>query len=144
MGTKDPAAAAAELAATLGLLIRRLKAAVPSDEQGLSWTQMAVLSRLSKDGPMTTADLARAEGMKPQSMGSVVTGLEELKLIERRAHPTDGRQMNLHTTARGEAIRKSAREARRTWLAQAIGRLDRADQATLLAAGEILQRLAES
>jgi hypothetical protein len=37
-----------------------------------SWTQKAVLSRLEKDGPATAADLARAEGVKPQSMALIL------------------------------------------------------------------------
>ena len=53
-----------------GLLVRRIRAAAASEE--LSWTESLVMARLAKDGPATTAVLARAEGMKPQSMGTTV------------------------------------------------------------------------
>ena len=82
--------------------------------------------------------------MKPQSMGATIAGLEKRGLVERRPHPTDGRQMNLQLTAKGAAVRKSVRDAKRTWLAQGVAQLDKREQETLFAAGEIIKRLAES
>ena len=125
----------------IGLLVRRVRAASASHE--LSLTEAAVMARLAKDGPATTADLARAEGMKPQSMGTTIAALEEMGMVERKPHPTDGRQINLELTARGAAVRKSARDAKRTWLAEAIAKLDKQEQETLFAAGEIIKRLVE-
>ncbi len=121
--------------------MRRVRAASASHE--LSLTEAAVMARLAKDGPATTADLARAEGMKPQSMGTTIAALEEMGMVERKAHPTDGRQINLELTAKGAAVRKSARDAKRTWLAEAIAKLDKQEQETLFAAGEIIKRLVE-
>jgi DNA-binding MarR family transcriptional regulator len=140
MAHKDPDDAAIEFGQAIGLLIRRVRAAAASQE--LSWTEAAVLVRLAS-GPATTADLARAESMKPQSMGTTVAALEERGLVERKPHPTDGRQMNIALTAKGLAVRKSVRDAKRTWLAHAIAKLDKKDQATLFAAGVIVKRLAE-
>ena len=125
----------------IGLLVRRVRAASASHE--LSLTEAAVMVRLAKDGPATTADLARAEGMKPQSMGTTIAALEEMGMVERKPHPTDGRQINLELTAKGAAVRKSARDAKRTWLAEAIAKLDKQEQETLFAAGEIIKRLVE-
>jgi DNA-binding MarR family transcriptional regulator len=126
----------------IGLLVRRVRAAAASHE--LSLTENAVLARLDKDGPATTADLARAESVRPQSMRSTVAALEELGLIERKPHPTDGRQVNLELTAKGAEVRRRTIDAKRTWLAQAVARLDEQEQETLFRAGEIIQRLAES
>jgi DNA-binding MarR family transcriptional regulator len=125
----------------VGLLVRRVRAAAASHE--LSLTEAAVMSRLANDGPATTADLARAESVKPQSMGATIAALEEMGLVERKPHRSDGRQVNIALTTKGAAARKSSKEAKRTWLAQAIARLDEEEQATLFAAGEIIQRLAE-
>ncbi len=127
---------------SIGLLVRRVRAAAASHE--LSLTESAVLARLAKDGPATTAELARAESMKPQSMGTAVAALEEMGLVERKPHPTDGRQVNIDLTARGAAVRNTAREAKRTWLAQAIGQLDERERETLFKAGEIIKRLVEA
>ena len=102
------------------------------------------MSRLARDGPATTADLARAEGMKPQSMGATIAALEEMGMVERRPHPTDGRQLNIQLTAKGAAVRNHAKDAKRTWLAQAIAQLDEQDRETLFKAGDIIKRLAES
>jgi DNA-binding MarR family transcriptional regulator len=102
-----------------------------------------VLGRLAKDGPATTAELARAEAVKPQSMGATIGALEERGLVERRPHPTDGRQMNISLTEKGAALRQSNKDAKLMWLAQTIARLDEGDRATLSAAGKILQQLVQ-
>jgi DNA-binding MarR family transcriptional regulator len=139
MGRKSLDVAVADFAQAIGLLVRRVRAAGASHD--LSWTEAAVISRLAKDGPATTADLARAEGMKPQSMGTTIAALEELGIVERKPHPTDGRQVNIALTAKGAAVRKSSKDAKRTWLAQALAQLDPQERATLFKAGEIIKRL---
>ena len=62
--------------------------------------------------------------MKPQSMGATVAALEELGMVERRPHPTDGRQVNIELTVKGAEVRQRARDAKRTRLLQAVSRLD--------------------
>lgn len=123
--------------------MRRLRSAVPSESLELSWTQMGVMRRLDAEGPATTAELARAEGVKPQSMGATVAALEEMGIVERRPHPTDGRQMNIALTGKGTSMRKDARIAKQTWLAQAIAKLDAKEQKNLPAVTELIKRLAE-
>jgi DNA-binding MarR family transcriptional regulator len=127
---------------SIGLLVRRVRAAAAFHE--LSLTENSVLSRLVKDGPATIADLARAESVRPQSMGATVSALEEMGLVERKPHPTDGRQVNIELTVKGAAVRKSTRDAKRTWLAQAVAQLDEPERETLFAAGRIIKHLAES
>ena len=142
MGTRPFDSAVAEFTHSIGLLVRRSRAAAESYE--LSWTEASVLKRLAKDGSVTTADLARAESMRPQSMRPILIALEERGMVVRKPHPTDGRQVHLMLTAKGEAINKNLGEAKRTWLTQAIAQLDKQDQQTLFAAGDIIQRLLES
>lgn len=142
MPRKDFENAVTDLTQSIGLLVRRMRAAAASHE--LSLSESAVMARLARSGPATTADLARAESMKPQSMGTTIAALEEMGMVERKPHPTDGRQMNIELTARGMAVRKSAKDAKRNWLAQIIAQLEKQEQETLFAAGEIIQRLAES
>jgi DNA-binding MarR family transcriptional regulator len=76
-------------------------------------------------------------------MGATVAALEEMGLVERKPHPTDGRQVNIELTAKGAAVRKSAKEAKQTWLAQAIAQLEDEERETLFAAGAIIRRLVE-
>ena len=142
MQRQTPEVAVSDFTQAIGLLVRRVRAAAASHE--LSLTESSVLGRLAKDGPATIADMARAESMKPQSMGATISALEEMGLVERRPHPTDGRQVNIELTARGAAVRKSAGDAKRSWLAQAIARLDEQEQQTLFRAGEIMRRLIQS
>ena len=130
-----------DLTHSIGLLVRRVRAAAATHE--LSLTESAVMARLAREGPATTADLARAERMKPQSMGTTVAALEEMGMVERKPHPTDGRQVNIELTAKGAAVRNSARDAKRTWLAQAVSQLDEGEQETLFKAGEIIKRLVQ-
>ena len=104
---------------------------------------MGVLRRLDTDGAATTAELARAEGVKPQSMGAILAALEEKGIVERKPHPTDGRQMNIALTAKGASMRKDARIAKRALMAQAIAKLDAKEQKKLPAVTELIKRLAE-
>jgi DNA-binding MarR family transcriptional regulator len=141
MPPKPPETVLADFTHAIGQFVRRARAACATHE--LSWTETAVMGRLARDGPATTADLARAEGMKPQSMGTTIAALEERGLVERKPHPTDGRQMNIVLTPKGLAVRKTARDAKQTWLAQAIAQLDEKERETLFTAGKIIKRLAE-
>jgi DNA-binding MarR family transcriptional regulator len=144
MRRRTPDLAATELALALGQLLRRIRAAAPSELHQLSWAQRAVIRRLDAGGPATTADLARAESMKPQSMGTTIAALEAIGLIERKPHPTDGRQVHIQLTARGTAMRKSLLDAKQTWLAQAIGKLDVTEQRSLPAVTALIKHLADS
>jgi DNA-binding MarR family transcriptional regulator len=139
MPRKTPDTAVHDFVQAIGLLVRRVRAAAASHE--LSLTEAAVMSRLATDGPATTADLARAESVKPQSMGSTIAALEDRGIVERKPHPTDGRQMNITLTAKGAAVRKSAKDAKLTWLTETIGQLSDDERNTLFAAGEIIKRL---
>ncbi|HZU33450.1 MAG TPA: MarR family transcriptional regulator [Candidatus Angelobacter sp.] len=135
-------AAIADMANSIGQLVRRMRAATAAHE--LSLTESSVLARLARNGPATTAELARAESVKPQSMGATIAALEELGMVERKPHPTDGRQVNIVLTSRGATVRKNSRDAKRTWLAQAIAQLSKQEQETLFAASRIMKRLVES
>ena len=141
---KNSEAAVEDFALALCLLVRRLRADAPPELREFSSTQKSVLARLEKDGPATAADLARAEGVKPQSMGTALASIEKMGLVERKAHPTDGRQINLKLTAKGIALRRNTRAATHAWLAQAIAKLDRPEQTTLFKAGELIKHMAET
>lgn len=133
--------AVTDLIQAVGLLVRRVRAAAASHE--LSLTEATVLKRLAREGPATTADLARAESMKPQSMGATVAVLENDGLVKRQRDSSDGRRMYIHLSSKGAAVVEDARAAKRTWLVQAIAQLDKNDQAALFKASAIIKRIAE-
>ncbi|MDB5737936.1 MAG: MarR family transcriptional regulator [Sphingomonas bacterium] len=128
-----------ELLKSTGQLRRRLRA--EANPSALSWSQTTVLSRLHKDGPSTTADLARAEGVKPQSMGATLIALERDGLVERRPHATDGRQSLYELTPLGTETRAQHRLLKRTWLAAAMTQLDAEEQQALAIALRVIHRL---
>jgi DNA-binding MarR family transcriptional regulator len=130
-----------DFAQTIGRLARRMRAAAAQHE--LSLTEFAVLARLGREGAATTAELARAEGMRPQSMSAAVATLEERGLVERKPHPHDGRQMNIVITEKGAAVRSSTKNLKRAWLAQAMAGLGEEEQQILARAGDILRGLLE-
>src|SRR5580658_1994294 len=70
----ETSALAAELHIVLGALKRRLRE--HGDVADLTSAQKSVLLRLERDGPATGSALARAEAMRPQSMGAIVAALE--------------------------------------------------------------------
>ena len=128
-----------EFAQVIGRLARQMRAAAAQHE--LSLTESAVLARLGRDGPATTAELARAENMRPQSMSAAVATLEERGLVERKPHPSDGRQVNIALTDRGVAVRSSTKDLKRAWLAQATATLELEERQILARAGDILKEL---
>ena len=134
--------AATELSLAIGQLARRLRTEVNPGE--LSWSQNATLARLEKAGAMTTADLARSEFVKPQSMGTTLADLEQAGLVLRRPHPTDGRQVLFALTAEGVEARRKRSLAKREWLLAAMAKLDPAEQQTLIAAIALIKRLGDA
>ncbi len=127
---------------SVGQLLRRLRAEANPGELTLS--QVAVLKRLDQQASMTTADLARAESVKPQSMGATLAALEREGLVERQPHPSDGRQVLFALTEAGAAMLKRHRALKRAWLSGAMARLNDDDRRSLSAALDVIRRLSES
>jgi DNA-binding MarR family transcriptional regulator len=129
-----------ELRETLGRVLRRLRA-----EPGPPMSQMAVLSRLDREGPASISDLAAADRMRPQSMAQTVRELEERGLVVRRPDPDDGRRAFVELTAAGHAALEADRAHRDGWLAGALEReLTPSERALLAAAAPLLRRLADA
>jgi DNA-binding MarR family transcriptional regulator len=133
---------AAEIRTVCGKLKRRLREhGGPSD---LTPSQVSVLLRLEKDGSATVSSLARAEGMRPQSMSAVVTPLQESGLVRGAPDPSDGRQTLMSLTAKCVKLIQEGRAARQDWLTSTISRkLSAHEQEKLQSAIELLARLAE-
>ncbi|ABO58051.1 MarR family transcriptional regulator [Burkholderia vietnamiensis] len=132
---------ATDLTLAVGQLIRRLRSEI--DSEGLGMSQTSALARLERQGPMTTAELARAEAMKPQSMKAILASLEEDGLVEREPHPTDGRQILFLLTAAGREARRKRNAAKHAWLGAAIGKLEPDEMRTLADAIALIRRLGE-
>ncbi len=107
--------AANELRIVLGQLVRRLRA-----ENTAPISQVMVLARLEREGPMTTSALAAAERVRPQSMAHTLSELQAAGCVARRPDPLDRRQVLIELTDAGRDMLDSDRQRREGWLAQAI------------------------
>jgi DNA-binding MarR family transcriptional regulator len=104
----------------------------------------AVLGRLDREGPMGTAQLAKSERVRPQSMGQTLAELEAHNLIERRADPADGRRTLLELTDTGREVLAEERRRRDGWMARGIeAELDDDERLVLAHAVELLDRLSK-
>jgi DNA-binding MarR family transcriptional regulator len=143
-GVGDSAATAArELRVLFSRLRRRLRDLAIDDD--LTPSQTAVLTRLWKDGASSASGLAGAEGVRPQSMATIVAALEQRGLIERTPDPEDGRRQVVSLTGQGRRRAESDRQARQEWLARAIQeRYSERERRVILDALSLLERLTES
>jgi DNA-binding MarR family transcriptional regulator len=141
--SEDASALAAELRIVLGALKRRLRE--QADVGDLTSAQTSVLLRLERDGPATGTALARAESMRPQSMGAIIAALETAGYVVGTPDPSDGRQTILSLTDHFRVWVSKARAARQDWLLRTLqARLTSGEQRQLAAAVQLLKRLLES
>lgn len=135
-------ALAGELRALGGKLKRRLRE--QADPGDLTPSQVSVILQLEREGSATVSSLARAEGVRPQSMGATIAPLESAGLVRGAPDPNDGRQTILSLT---DACRKwivEGRAARQDWLTRTVkARLSRSEQEQLAAALDLLKRLVD-
>jgi DNA-binding MarR family transcriptional regulator len=135
-------ALAVELHDMIGKLKRRLREEAHLGD--LTFSESAVLRRLNREGPATVTSLARAEGVRPQSMGATVAALEAAGLVAGAADPRDGRQTILSLTPACRKMIKDGRATREDWLFRAIqANLSAAEQAELATGVELLKRLVD-
>ncbi|HEY9249008.1 MAG TPA: MarR family transcriptional regulator, partial [Rariglobus sp.] len=130
------------LRALIGKLKRRLRE--QADIGDLTPSQVSVLLRIERDGPATASSLARAEGMRPQSMGTVIAALEAAGLVSGAPDPNDGRKTILSLTDTFRERLREGRAARQDWLLRTIqARLSASEQDKLAEAVELLKRLVD-
>jgi DNA-binding MarR family transcriptional regulator len=133
---------ATQLRAVLKMLRRRMREqGAPGD---LTPSQIAVLLRLEKYGPATVSSLARAEGVRPQSMSATVTSLLDTGLVVGGADPEDGRKTLMSLSKSCAKQLQDGRAARQDWLANEIAsKLSEREQLQIAAAVKLLGRLTE-
>ncbi len=122
-------------------LSRRMRQAPSSS---LSPTQIATLATLERLGPMTLGELAAQERVQPPSMTRVIMHLDDLGLVTRSPHKTDGRQVIASVTPAGRELLESDRRRRDEWLAERLVELEPDEIAVLERAAVILDKIANS
>ncbi|WP_017346080.1 MarR family winged helix-turn-helix transcriptional regulator [Pantoea sp. A4] len=138
----DLSNAAAALRMISGKLSRRLRESAPPAD--LTWSQVSVLGHLVRNGGMTITELAKAEGVRSQSMGATVASLSGAGMVTAESVPGDGRKTRYVPTASCLALIDENRAMRDDWLLQVLERKFSAEECqTLLAAIPLLQRIAD-
>lgn len=122
-------------------LARRLRVEAPAGE--LSTAALGLLATLHREGPMPGVALAEAEGLQPQSLTRLLASLVAGRMIQRAPDPADRRNLIIAITPDGRRALRAAMQARRRWLNAALAdRLSDSERDTLIAASELMLRLA--
>jgi DNA-binding MarR family transcriptional regulator len=122
-------------------LARRLRHERSADD--LTLTQLSALGALNRLGPLTVGELAAADNVKPPSMTRTVNCLEELGLVSREAHETDGRQVVVALTAKAQAVLLADQQRRDAWLKDHLAELTDAERRLLRRAAPLLDRMSQ-
>ncbi|CAB3652997.1 putative HTH-type transcriptional regulator [Paraburkholderia phenoliruptrix] len=134
---------AEELRVLNGKLRRRLREEAHLGD--FTPSQIQVLGLLEREGSATVSELARAHGMRPQSMSETLSVLKAAGLVSGAPDPNDGRQTVLSVTPAFRKKIKASRAAREDWLFRTIQtRFSAAEQQQLATGVELLKRLIDS
>jgi DNA-binding MarR family transcriptional regulator len=132
------------LAQQLRLIVERLRRNVRDRRtlDDLPRRHESVLSWLDRKGPLTTADLARWEQIRPQSMGTTVTEMVAGGLVVKASDPTDGRRELVALTDPGRRALRAVAELRDRDLADLLTqRLTDDERAVVTASLGLLERI---
>jgi DNA-binding MarR family transcriptional regulator len=140
----EPVSEERTLASRLRLAVVRLnrKLRAQRPDSAVSLTKLAALSTLYKCGPLTPGELAAREGVQPPSMTRVIAGLEEIGLVTRGPHPTDGRQAIVALTPAGTSFLEAEVSVREAWLDRRLAELTAEERELLDRAAQIIDRIA--
>jgi DNA-binding MarR family transcriptional regulator len=119
---------------------RRMRQTRPVGD--LTHSQISALQSLDLGGALTPRELAEAERVQPPTLTRIVSRLEELGLVGRTPHPSDGRQVILALSPAGRELLEGYRRTRDEWLAQRLSELSAEERDTVARAAEILSRIA--
>jgi DNA-binding MarR family transcriptional regulator len=133
---------AVELRGLIGRFRRKLKE--QGDPGDFTVAQTGVLRRLLDAEALTGTELARAEEMKPQSMGPILTSLEERGIVTGAADPSDGRKTLWSLSGEARRTIAETRASKEDWMVRTIqSKLTDAEQRELARGVELLARLLE-
>ncbi|WP_059016873.1 MarR family transcriptional regulator [Mycobacterium sp. M26] len=112
-------------------------------ESTVTLSQLSALATLAKEGAMTPGALAVRERVRPPSMTRVIGSLTDLGLVERTAHPADGRQVLVAVSPSGADLVDSERQASQEWLSKRLATLAPEDRDILLRAADLMTALVD-
>jgi len=139
MGEGEMREMATRLHAVSIRLLRQLRR--EDDGSGLSAPRLSALSVIAFAGPLSLAELAAAEQVRPPTMSRIVDALLEAKLVTRQADPNDRRAVSIAATAKGVRFMEAGRERRIRALVDRLGPLADSERRALARGVEILERV---
>lgn len=101
---------------TLGYALKRAQQALRGyldaelRDVGLTTPQYSVLAGLEFNAGLSNAELARRAFVTAQTMQAIIVTLERAGLVERRAHPVNGRILTTELTSAGRSALRAAHE----------------------------------
>jgi len=140
MGEGETRDVAARLHSASIRLLRTLRR--EDDGSGLSAPRLSALSVVVFAGPMSLAELAEAEQVRPPTMSRIVDALVDRGLITRVTDPRDRRSVRIMATAEGQQLLNAGRERRVHALIGRLSRLAESERRALARGVEILERVA--
>lgn len=125
-------------------MLGRLREVAADDGAELTPSQTAVFHRLAKEGASSASALATAEGVRPQSMATILAALATQGFVERRPDPDDGRRQLVTLSGPGRDRAAGDRQARTGRLARRLHEdFTEQERRTVIAAAALLERLVE-
>jgi DNA-binding MarR family transcriptional regulator len=103
--------------------------------------RLSALSVLVYAGPVTLAQLARIEQVRPPTMSRIVKGLRAQRLATTGPDPGDRRKLHIEASPRGRSLLERARQRRLLRLEVLLASASRAERAVLLSAVRILEKV---
>ena len=110
------------------------------DGSGLSAPRLSALSVVAFGGPLSLAELAAAEQVKPPTMSRIVDALVADGLVTRETAAEDRRSVRIAATAKGLEVMEEGRARRVRALVARLARLPDSELRALARGAEILER----
>jgi DNA-binding MarR family transcriptional regulator len=107
----------------------------------LTMAQVSILLTLIDSGPIRMTELAARERVRTPTTTVAIRRLEKLNLVKRSRDPSDMRAVLVEVTPDGLVQYEDALQARRSHLAELLGRLTEDERADLVRALKPLERL---
>src|SRR6188472_1512598 len=144
---QDPAsvARAQELRVAIGRVARRMRQLYAVERgEAASFTEVAVLVRLERDGPCSPTELAGRERVTSQAIAAVVRELERRALISRARAAGDGRRVVVTITEAGRRVLRDREQTVMDALIRSLGHhFSAREREQLQRAAPLLERLAD-
>jgi DNA-binding MarR family transcriptional regulator len=139
MGEGELREVATRLHATAIRLLRSLRR--EDNESGLSGPRLSALSVVAFAGPISLADLAAAEQVRPPTMSRIVDALVGEGLVTRDIPEHDRRSIRIAATEKGKEVMETGRERRVQALTARLERLSDSERRALARGLEIFEQV---